>query len=140
MKERLPFFHPAIPAALLGVWFVGLWLVSSLPGNEVSLPAFPHADKIAHFGYFLGGGLLLSWLFRCLGKWSVRRIALIVLLVISVVGAVDELHQTFTPGRSGGDHGDWLADVSGGLAGAWIFLMIYALVTRTTHSTAPAGN
>ncbi len=140
MKERLPFFHPAIPAILLGIWFVGLWLVSSLPGNAVSLPAFPHADKIAHFGYFLGGGFLLAWLIRCLGKWSAWRVAIAVFVITAAVGAADELHQTFTPGRSGGDPGDWLADVSGGFAGAWIFLMIYALVTRTTHSAAPAGD
>lgn len=140
MKGRLPIFHPAIPAVLLGMWFVGLWLVSSLPGNDVSLPAFPHADKIAHFGYFLGGGFLLAWLLRSLRPWSAWRVALTVLAIIAVIGAGDELHQLFTPGRSGADHGDWLADVAGGFAGAWIFLMFYVLVNRTTHSPTPAGN
>lgn len=140
MKERLPFFHPAIPAVLLGIWFVSLWLLSSLPGNDVHLPPFPHADKIAHFGYFLGGGFLLAWLLRSLRKWSAWRVAITVLVLIAAIGMADELHQTFTPGRSGGDPGDWLADVSGGFAGAWVFLMIYALVTRTTHSPTPAGN
>jgi VanZ family protein len=140
MKERLPFFHPAIPAALLALWAAGLWLVSSLPASEVRLPAFPHIDKIAHFLYFLGGGFLFSWLLRCVVTWSPWAISLVVFGVFAVVGAGDELHQLFTPGRSGADFGDWLADVSGGFTGAWLFLILYVLVTRTPHSAAPAGD
>jgi VanZ family protein len=140
MKVRLSFFHPAIPAVLLVIWLSGLWLLSSLPGDEVQLPSFTHADKVAHFGYFLGGGFLFAWLVRRLVKWSNWRVALVVFAVVAIVGAVDELHQTWTPGRSGGDKGDWLADVSGGLTGAWIFLTIYALITRPTNSETPAGD
>lgn len=140
MKERLSFLHPVIPAVLLAAWIGGLWLLSSLPGDEVRLPSFTYADKITHFGYFLGGGFLVAWLLRRLVKWTAWQVALVALALIAIIGAVDELHQTWTPGRSGGDLGDWLADVSGGFAGAWIFLTIYALVTRTTNSEAPAGN
>jgi VanZ family protein len=32
----------------------------------------------------------------------------------AVVGLFDEAHQLMTPGRSGMDAGDWLADVLGG--------------------------
>jgi len=140
MKVRLSFFHPAIPAVLLAMWLGGLWLLSSLPGDEVQLPSFNNADKVAHFGYFLGGGFLLAWLLRRLVKWPNWQVAVAVFLLLAIVGAVDELHQTWTPGRSGGDRGDWLADVSGGLAGAWIFLTIYAFIIRKTNSEAPAGN
>jgi VanZ family protein len=140
MKKLLPFLHPVIPAILLAVWFAGLWMLSSLSGDKVDLPSFPHADKVAHFTYFLGGGFLLAWLLRRLLTWSDWRVALVSCALIGIVGVVDELHQTFTPGRTGADHGDWLADVSGGLAGAWIFLIIYGLVIRTAHSEAPAGN
>jgi VanZ family protein len=140
MKLRLIFFHPALPALLLVLWLSGLWLLSSLPGDRVSLPSFPFADKVAHFAYFLGGGFLLTWLLRRVVKWTDQRVALVTFFVIALVGALDELHQTWTPGRSGGDHGDWLADTTGGLAGAWIFLIIYGLVTRRTHSPTPAGN
>jgi VanZ family protein len=141
MKERLSFFHPVIPAVLLALWLTGLWLLSSLPGDEVKLPSFTYADKVAHFAYFAGGGFLLAWLLRRLVKWPSWCVALVVFAIIGLVGAVDELHQTYTPGRSGGDRGDWVADVSGGFTGAWIFLIIYVLlVTRTTHTEAPAGN
>jgi len=125
---------------LLVLWLAGLWLLSSLPGNQVRLPSFSNADKVAHFIYFLGGSFLLTWLLRCLVKWPAWRIVLTAFALIALVGAVDELHQTWTPGRSGGDHGDWLADAAGGLAGAWVFLIIYGLVTRTPNRTAPAGN
>lgn len=104
------------------------------------MPSITFADKVAHFGYFLGGGFLLAWIFRRLKTWPAWRIALTVFLVIAAVGAADEIHQLFTPGRSGADVFDWLADVCGGFAGAWIFLSLYGLVTRTTDSPAPAGN
>ena len=38
--------------------------------------------------------------------------------VISVFGMLDEYHQLFTPGRSGGDVGDWTADTFGAFCGA----------------------
>ena len=41
------------------VWLVTLWILSSLPGQDVHLPAFPESDKVAHFFYFFVGGLLL---------------------------------------------------------------------------------
>jgi VanZ family protein len=140
MKEKLSFFHPVIPAVLFVAWLAGLWLLSSLPGGDVPMPSFTFADKIAHFGFFLGGGFLLTWLLRPLVNWPAWRVALAAFALMAVVGAVDELHQTWTPGRSGGDRGDWVADVAGGLSGAWIFLIIYGLVTRRTHSPTPAGN
>jgi len=49
-----------------------------------------------------------------------------VALVCSVIGRLDEYHQTFTPGRSGNDTGDWLADTLGGAAGA-VFVLFLVL-------------
>ena len=37
--------------------------------------------------------------------------------LISVFGMLDEFHQLFTPGRSGGDVGDWIADTFGAFCG-----------------------
>jgi hypothetical protein len=42
---------------LFGVWVVTLWMLSSLPGQDIHLPPFPEADKVAHFGYFFIGGI-----------------------------------------------------------------------------------
>ena len=55
---RLP-RHPAIWfAAFLG-WFAALWFCSSLPGSAQPMPV-PHLDKLLHFSYYLGGGLLFA--------------------------------------------------------------------------------
>jgi VanZ family protein len=140
ISHRSPFFHPAIPAALLLCWLSGLWILSSLSGSSVKLPTFPHVDKVAHAVYFLVGGFLSAWLLRVLVQWPAWRIVTVVVLTLVAVGALDEIHQLFTPGRSGADFGDWLADGTGGLIGACIFLSFYGLLTRITHSSAPAAD
>ena len=140
MKEKLANFYTLLPGVLFVAWMSGLWLVSSLPGNEVRLPPFPHADKIVHCAFFAIGGFLLAWFLQRLCGWTGWRLILIVTLAMAVIGAGDEIHQLFTPGRMGSDWGDWLADVAGGLAGAWTFLMIYAVATRIPPTAAPTGN
>lgn len=108
------------------VWGVVLFTLSSqstLPPG----PKIPYQDKVLHFIYFAGGGfcftLMLfshrlpvpSW-----WKWWLAGS-----FFGAVIGAVDEYHQTFTPGRSGNDVWDWLADLSGAGTGAllaWVML------------------
>lgn len=111
----------------VGMWFAVLWLLSSFSTGPQSAPEIPHIDKIAHFGYFFGGGGLLSaYLFRRrpdAPDW--RKIIGFTLLFFAIVGALDEWHQTFTPGRSGNDIGDWLADVLGAAAGALVFKRVH---------------
>ncbi|MGJ8643844.1 MAG: VanZ family protein [Luteolibacter sp.] len=82
-------------------------------------PEIPHIDKVLHFGYFFGGGIILST-YVLLKKGVTASITirfLIPLAVLASIGALDEYHQTFTPGRSGNDPFDWLADVLGAAAG-----------------------
>ncbi len=52
-----------------------------------------------------------AWLLAT-GRWP-RKWWLLPSLA-AVVGLFDEAHQLMTPGRSGMDAGDWLADVLGG--------------------------
>lgn len=49
-------------------------------------------------------------------------------IVIGIVGILDEYHQSFTPGRSGNDPYDWLADVVGGMVGALVFKRVHHLL------------
>lgn len=109
-------------------WFWWLWLAiwggilfglsskSTLPPG----PEIPHKDKVMHFLYFSGGGFCFA--LACLGKTGRLRPrwlwALTGMLFGMIAGALDEYHQTFTPGRSGNDPGDWLADFTGSAAGA----------------------
>jgi len=82
-------------------------------------PEIPHLDKVMHYGYFLGGGIAFTtWVLLKKGyesKITVRY--LLPFIVFCVIGALDEYHQTFTPGRSGNDPFDWLADILGALSG-----------------------
>lgn len=80
-------------------------------------------DKVWHFGYFFGGGgLLTAVLFLQKGRnlpWS--TIHLIVLIALFAVGSLDEWHQSWYPFRSGNDAADLTADSLGALAGTLVF-------------------
>ncbi len=122
--------HPNFWLAGFLLWLGVLWGLSSFtpPGEEV--PPVEHLDKIVHFGYFFGGsGLLCAWLFRRHPEnpnW--KAIIATAVLIIALIGALDEYHQTFTPGRSGNDPFDWLADLLGGAVGALTFQRIHRLL------------
>ncbi len=126
---RLP-RHSGFWLAAFLLWFGVLWGLSSsrIPGEGD--PIIPHFDKIAHFGYFFGGsGLLSAWLYRRNPEnpdwWKIIGTAVI---VIALVGALDEYHQSFTPGRSGNDPADWAADLLGAIAGAFVFKRVHHLL------------
>lgn len=105
---------------LLIVWWVTLWFLSADP-SPPSLPGFLDWDKLKHTVYFMLGGSFWG-LALCLQKprLKVRITALTGALIMTTVGFLDEWHQMFTPGRSGNDAGDWIADSLGGVLGPWI--------------------
>lgn len=112
---------------LLLAWAAILYLLSSrstLPSG----PEIPYKDKVLHFLYFSGGGFLIALILRQ-GRSTLPgagwRWWLAGTFFGMLAGALDEYHQTFTPGRSGNDLGDWIADVTGAGTGAllaWGFL------------------
>ena len=75
-----------------------------------------------HAGEYAGLGLLLARALRRRerGAPSGAMGALAVVLG-AAYGASDEYHQTFVPGRSGNDPGDWLADTIGTTAGVLLY-------------------
>ena len=108
-------------------WGALLWLLSASEPSTRFGPEIPHFDKVLHFCYFAAGGSLLAAYSGL--RWpalSRGKLLLGVALVCSVIGRLDEYHQSFVPGRSGNDTGDWLADTLGGLFGAWL-LVCYIL-------------
>lgn len=104
-------------------WFAVLCILSSMshPGPKINVIGI---DKVEHAVYFAIGGTLLLLAITLRGKnaraaldhtpW--RKLALLVFLAGAAVGWVDEWHQSYTPGRSGLDVYDWVADVFGSLA------------------------
>ena len=103
------------------IWLVVLWNLSAnttLPSG----PSFPFKDKLLHCIYYSGGAL--CFLFVLYGRRSslpsFRSLVIPSVLFTAIVGASDEYHQSFTPGRMGNDPWDWLADVSGGVLAAYL--------------------
>ena len=124
---------PRNPKFWLGaflLWFVTLWLFSSFSGVSDYSPPIDHIDKVQHFGYFFGGsGLLCAYLYRrnpVRPNW--KFIGVCAVLVLGLVGCADEFHQSFTPGRSGNDPYDLMADVLGAVVGVFTFKRIHYLL------------
>lgn len=109
--------NPALWTGLVLLWMAVLYYLSSrsdLPHG----PEIPQFDKVKHAFYFMCGASMLFLALRLKANPPPLRTCLIVIVIFAVVvGALDEYHQTFTPGRSGNDWGDLLADFVGGLLG-----------------------
>ena len=115
---------PAFWAAAVLLWAGLLWWLSSRNLPAVG-PSFDHADKLKHLVYFaLGSYGAGRFLLLTRPEWKSRTLIIMVTLFAALVGAADEFHQAFTPGRSGNDPFDWLADTLGGLLSAlWVSRM-----------------
>lgn len=116
---------PTSPPSDFGVWRTAwpLALVATLIWASAHSQAdvglsFVGWDKIVHFHVF---GLLGTLLARL--AW-VRRLsplgAFNAVVLVSLFAVTDEVHQSFTPGRSM-DWLDWVADTSG----AWLATTLY---------------
>ena len=119
---------------LLVLWWLGTFVASSFAVGPPKPPGFeiPHLDKILHFCWFAGGGFALSLAIRLRRPPpdSVIVRAILPILLMSLLGMLDEYRQSFTPGRSGNDAGDWLADTLGGTLG----VICAAWARRIFHS------
>ena len=100
-------------------WAGGILWLSSLTPQELPDAAFIAWDKINHVLAYAVGGWLAAGALRLSRPLApvAGRIVLAVVMV-AAFGIVDESLQALTPGRTGGDIGDWIADVLGAGAGA----------------------
>lgn len=132
--------HPTVAirwTALFGWAAITLWL-SSLTPQELPDPAFLFWDKLNHFLFYAIGGCLAAAALRASSRraGSVGTLLAAVIL-IGAFGVVDEVFQTFTPGRSGGDVDDWIADVLGAGAGALLTVVTADRLRRTPEVRRP---
>lgn len=93
-------------------------------------------DKLAHFSAYAAGSALLTWALWASTAWPPQRVIWIAIVSLALFGATDEWHQLHTPGRSGADRYDWLADVLGAAAAA--FLTTHLLYARHPRKNRPA--
>jgi VanZ family protein len=95
-------------------------LVFASGNNPAPIPgAFVGFDKLAHSCIF---GLLATLLLRVDAVW--RRTGWrgwLAILAVSAFGAIDEWHQSFTPGRSV-EFADWVADTTGPALAVTLYL------------------
>lgn len=136
MKCTRSFLALALPGSLFVIWLVSLWVLSSLPGDDVQLPPFPGADKLEHLLYFAVGGALLALSISAIRSWKPWRVTWTVLLAMAVIGALDEFHQLHTVNRAGADPFDWLADCVGGFLGAVVIGWFYGRASDRNRRTA----
>lgn len=124
---RLP-RHPGFWFAGFGLWLLALWWISSdvrdLPETGLSF-----TDKILHFGWFLGGaGLLSAALYSIRPETPALRRIILAVLLVTLIGLLDEFHQSFVEGRQGNDPFDLLADFLGATTGALVFQPLRRLI------------
>ncbi len=118
---------------LLPLGFAAAIVVESSQSG-VPLPAGVwQVDKIAHF---LAFGLLATMTMRALRIQSHAWRAVAAVLLVSLFGASDEVHQHFTPGRSC-DIFDWLADTLG--AGTAVSLYLFWPAWRRVLEIGPGA-
>lgn len=125
--------HFLPPAALYAV--ITVQSSFRLPGPPVP---FQGGDKVAHVvaygvvAFFLARALARG-LAVSLGRWA---LVLWTTCVIGVLGLLDEIHQSFVPGRSS-EAFDVVADLVGGILGASLWVVLAKLRGGVDESPAP---
>jgi VanZ family protein len=124
---------------MLAGWVAFTLTLTSIPNPEFG-PSFPGADKVAHFGFYGVAGFLFVLWRREIGTGAAG--AMVWAAIFSaLLGAADEVHQQWIPGRSM-DLLDWVADFAGGTAGGFCsavaaFLLPFLLTTNDPSSSRP---
>ena len=115
------------------LWAGVIFALSSVPGTQLPTVSVPQSDKMAHaLVYGVLGALCFRATRRMSSPTSSNRmsapgrsplaIAAIAILLATIYGITDELHQNFTPQRTPDWH-DVAADAFGGSLGAAAMLI-----------------
>jgi VanZ family protein len=119
VKSFVKYQFPLIIWAAVIFWLSSL---NSLPPIETPIIS---ADKLAHISvYFIFYWLSYRAIFFQTFSIRLKRWSLVwALLLTGIYGYLDELHQSFVPGRKY-DYYDMLADLIGGLLFITLFLIL----------------
>jgi VanZ family protein len=101
------------------IYWIILFLATTLPVQSV--PSIAIGDKINHLAaYFVLSCLLyLTLIYQRKSEYLFNNAAFATIVITSVYGALDEIHQIFIPGRFA-EVLDWLADAAGAILGVLI--------------------
>ena len=106
------------------IYWIMLFTATSLPASN--LPSVAVSDKIKHFSAFFGLSVLLSLtlLYQSKILFFKKYFLAAALVISSIYGLLDEIHQSFVPGRNS-EFLDWVADSLGAAVG--VFVVFYLL-------------
>ncbi len=98
------------------IWGIIIFVVSSIPSDKIPNIQIFGIDKLLHIlTFFIFGIFIYRSIYFSKGtKLSFTKIATYVILIIAIVGILDELYQGLIPGRST-DFFDLVADIIGGI-------------------------
>lgn len=112
----------ALSRVLLVAILAVIWLLSDDPAPRLPAPLFPFQDKLLHFLEYSALGFATG-----LNLDLFRRSRPAALVFGAIWAGLDEVHQSFVPGRDCSS-GDFLADCAGLAAG----FALCALLSRRT--------
>jgi len=97
---------------------------SGIGGKLLAGDKFTHILTYGILGIVIARSVEASSLGEVTSLWQRALLSpiLFALVMSTAIGAIDEIHQSFVPGRFGSFE-DVVADSIGGLFGAWIFLL-----------------
>lgn len=117
---------------LIIYWLI-LFIATSLPTDYI--PSVGVGDKFSHFFAYMVLSVLLYFAFSLQTRSEILKKypAIMTILVGSVYGIVDELHQMLIPGRSA-EFLDWIADFVGTIVGVLLARLLYRIFSNMNVS------
>jgi VanZ family protein len=104
------------------IYCAAIFLQSSFPSPD-RLSSVPLGDKAMHFlAYAILGGLFFRAFVRTRVDMRTGRAFLLSVLLTTLYGISDEIHQSFVASRMA-DSADVIADMAGGIFGAFCFFL-----------------
>ncbi len=112
----------------LKLYWLLIFVLTTIPGH--ALPkTIKLGDKIEHLLAYFGLSVLLFLTVHFKYEFSVKKISFIVITVVALYGAFDEIHQLLIPFRSA-DWLDFFADVLGGIIGILIMRFFFGIISK----------
>ena len=110
----------------LVLYWLLLLTATSLPANDI--PTLGINDKFYHLGAYtiLSFLLNLALIYQRKSKLLFEKAGITTIIIASLYGAFDEVHQIFIPGRFA-EILDWTADAIGACLGVYI---VYLMIRR----------
>jgi VanZ family protein len=122
------------------VWLAVIWTVNSLPRTvyPASMQHSAPSDHGAHLALYLPLGFVLGRAFAPgrAGGCAILAVVLVVVVAGGLLGALDEWHKRFIPGRHG-EFADWWLDLAAVAGGAVVALWLAVVRSRKVANSWP---